>query len=141
MELHFQLTGIDQAAADTLRWLEEQGAKVVALNGNMGAGKTTFTAALLRAMGSSDVANSPTFSIINQYSTPSGNPVYHMDLYRIADEEEAIQAGIEECLFSGSLCVVEWPEKALSLLPDDTIFLYLQVLEDGSRILSSEKLH
>jgi tRNA threonylcarbamoyladenosine biosynthesis protein TsaE len=138
MELNFQLAGIDEAATAFLAFLKANNAKVVALTGAMGAGKTTFTAALLRAMGSRDIANSPTYSIINQYADSSGNPVYHMDLYRLRDEEEAIQAGIEDCLYSGNLCVVEWPEKAASILPEHTIHVHLQENEDGKRILSSK---
>jgi tRNA threonylcarbamoyladenosine biosynthesis protein TsaE len=138
MELIFQLPDIDKAAGKVLKWLAEQGGTVLALSGSMGAGKTTFTAAMLRVMGSKDVANSPTFSIINQYTGRSGEPVYHLDLYRLKDEEEALQAGIEECLFSGNLCVVEWPEKAASLMPEDAIFLHLMINDDGSRLISTE---
>jgi len=138
MELKFELSGIDEAAAAFLAFLKGNNTKVVALTGAMGAGKTTFTAALLRAMGSRDIANSPTYSIINQYADHSGNSIYHMDLYRLRDEEEAIQAGIEDCLYSGNLCVVEWPEKAASILPEDTLFVHLQENEDGNRILSSK---
>ncbi len=141
MELNFQLNKIDEAAETVLQWLNEQGATVIALSGGMGAGKTTFTAALLRATGSSDVAGSPTFSIINQYADAAGNAIYHMDLYRLRNEEEAIQAGIEDCLYSGNLCVVEWPEKAASLLPGNTLYLQITAKEEGTRVIAAAKTY
>jgi tRNA threonylcarbamoyladenosine biosynthesis protein TsaE len=137
MKITFQLEDIHEAAARCMDWLKNSPNRVVALYGSMGAGKTTFTAALLQAMGSTDLVNSPTFSIINQYEDANGQPVYHMDLYRLRDEEEAIQAGIEDCFYSGNYCIVEWPEKAESLLPQNTLLLNLIANGDGSRTLSA----
>jgi len=80
-----------------------------------------------------DTVGSPTFSIINQYQTQSGNTIYHLDLYRIKDEEEAIQAGVEDVLYSGDLCLVEWPGKINSLLPADTVFIKIDILNSNTR--------
>lgn len=135
MEITFQLEDIDQAAAGIWDAIKQTPSKVITLNGPMGAGKTTLTAALLKAMGSTDLVNSPTFSIINQYAGPNGQPVFHMDLYRLKDEEEAIQAGVEDCYYSGHYCLVEWPGNAPGILPDDFLSLELQVNPDGSRTL------
>jgi tRNA threonylcarbamoyladenosine biosynthesis protein TsaE len=79
--------------------------------------------------------SSPTFSIINQYETGEMN-VYHIDLYRIKDEEEAVRAGVEECLFSGNLCFVEWPSKAPSIFPAETVNLYFRVIDQQTRAIS-----
>ena len=101
----------------------------------MGAGKTTFIHALCQAMGVEDVVSSPTFSIINEYKTKQGKTVYHMDLYRIKDQNEAINAGVEDCLYSGNICLVEWPDKATGILPDDTLHLYITSIADNTRKL------
>jgi tRNA threonylcarbamoyladenosine biosynthesis protein TsaE len=101
----------------------------------MGAGKTTFIHALCEAMGVKDTITSPTFSIINQYKTVKGQTVYHMDLYRIKDENEAINAGMEDCLYSGNLCLVEWPEKAPGIFPDDTLHITITSVDDNTRKL------
>jgi tRNA threonylcarbamoyladenosine biosynthesis protein TsaE len=137
MQTIFHLSEIPKAADTLLAYAKEQSSRVIALNGQMGAGKTTFTAAFLKALGSKDIANSPTFSIINQYRDSTGKPVYHMDWYRLRDEEEALQAGVEDCLYSGYWCLVEWPEKAERLLPENTIIVHLTTNEDGSRTLST----
>jgi len=133
MEVNFLLKEID-AAAKTL--LAQTGHyKVIAFHGEMGAGKTTFINALCRAMWVEDVVSSPTFSIINQYKTNKGDTVYHMDLYRIKDEKEAMNAGVEDCLYSGNLCLVEWPEKAPGIFPDDTLHVTITSVDDNTRKL------
>ena len=133
MEVNFTLEHIPEAA---LKLLSVSSAyKVFAMHGEMGAGKTTFIHALCEAMGVEDVISSPTFSIINQYRTAKGQTVYHMDLYRIKDENEAINAGIEDCLYSGNMCLVEWPEKVPGIFPADTLHITITVINDNTRKL------
>lgn len=133
MELRFTLDEINTAA----QWLVNrmQGHTVVAFHGEMGAGKTTFIHALCELMGVKDHVSSPTFSIINEYRT-SDKTIYHLDLYRLKNEEEAINAGVEDCLYNGHLCLVEWPEKAPALFPDDTLHVYLQLIGTNTRSIS-----
>jgi tRNA threonylcarbamoyladenosine biosynthesis protein TsaE len=133
MEVNFSLNGIATAAEKLLT--EAGDYKVFAFHGDMGAGKTTFIHALCEAMSITDVVTSPTFSIINQYKTTEGQTVYHMDLYRIKDENEAINAGVEDCLFSGNRCLVEWPEKAPGVFPDMTLHIYITSIDDNTRKL------
>lgn len=133
MEVNFSLGQIQQVAGQLLA--EAQAYKVFAFHGDMGAGKTTFIHALCEAMNIRDVVSSPTFSIINQYKTKDGLTVYHMDLYRIKDENEAINAGVEDCLYSGNTCLVEWPEKAAAIFPDNTLHIYITSIDDNTRKL------
>jgi tRNA threonylcarbamoyladenosine biosynthesis protein TsaE len=134
MEVIFKLENIQEAAEI---FLAAAGHKnIFAFNGEMGAGKTTFIHALCEAMGVKGTISSPTFSIINQYTTAAGNTIYHMDLYRLKNENEAINAGVEDCLFSGDTCLVEWPEKAGGIFPDDTIHLSLTLIDSNTRKLN-----
>lgn len=133
MEVNFSLDKILDTAVNLLAQAEKY--KVFAFHGDMGAGKTTFIHALCEAMHIADVVSSPTFSIINQYKTKDGQTVYHMDLYRIKDENEAINAGVEDCLYSGNTCLVEWPEKAAGIFPDDTLHIYIGSTDDNTRKL------
>jgi len=132
MELTFTLSEIQVAAKNF--WEHTLGKKVFAFHGEMGAGKTTFIHALCKEKEVTDVVGSPTFSIINEYKS-SGENIYHIDLYRLKDEEETIQAGVEDCLYSGDICLVEWPERAASLFPDDTVHLYLHAIDEQTRTL------
>ena len=133
MEVIFTLDKIKEAVAKLLS--ASTAYKVLAFHGEMGAGKTTFIHALCEVMGVKDVVSSPTFSIINQYKTAGGQTVYHMDLYRIKDESEAINAVVEDCLFSGNTCLVEWPEKAPGIFPDDTLHIVITSVNDNTRKL------
>jgi len=111
---------------------------VWAFNAPMGSGKTTFIHALCDVMGVTDAVGSPTFSIINQYQSAEGKTIYHLDLYRIKDEEEAIQAGVEDVLYSSDLCLVEWPDKAQGLFPDNTVYLSIAIIDANTRRITAK---
>ncbi len=110
---------------------------VYAFHGDMGAGKTTFIRQLCRALGvEEDLANSPSFSIINEYrSDTTAELMYHFDLYRLESVEEALEIGVEDYFDSGALCLLEWPERIEPLLPDDTVVVEIKVNPDDSRTL------
>jgi tRNA threonylcarbamoyladenosine biosynthesis protein TsaE len=134
MDLIFKLENIQEAAAKFLSAVNING--VFAFHGEMGAGKTTFIHALCEAVAVKENISSPTFSIINQYSTTAGKVIYHMDLYRLKDETEAVNAGVEDCLYSGNTCLVEWPEKAPGIFPDGTVHITITMLDTNTRKLS-----
>ena len=120
-------------------WQYYEGQQVFTLEGQMGAGKTTFVKALCAAKGVKDATASPTFSIINQYLSASGTTIYHLDLYRLRDEEEAIAAGVEDTIYQhNAVCFIEWPEIIGHLLPAKTTRLQLSVLPDQKRLLKAE---
>lgn len=100
----------------------------------MGAGKTSFIRALCKLKNVKETVGSPTFSIINEYSFPGGL-IYHLDLYRLKNEEEAIRAGVEECLTSGEICLVEWPDRAPGIFPEDTLGISLETMDEITRKL------
>lgn len=107
-----------------------------AFYGSMGAGKTTFTVALCKALGvTDDSVCSPTFTIVNEYKRKNGSPVFHFDFYRIRNNSEAMNIGLEDYLYSGEICILEWPENVEDLLPDETIRIRISVGEDLSRDL------
>jgi len=108
-------------------------AKVIAFHGNMGAGKTTLIKALCNVFGVKNVVNSPTFALVNEYGTDSGKTIYHFDFYRIERIEEVYDLGYEEYFYSNRLCLIEWPEKIMPLLPSDTVHIYINVLDNGTR--------
>lgn len=112
--------------------------RVLAIHGLMGAGKTTLIHALCEVKGVKDAVGSPTFSIINEYFYDQGGKtlkIYHIDLYRLKDGEEARRAGVEECLYSDHTCLVEWPERAPELFPPGTVHLYIEVISSEIRRL------
>ena len=115
--------------------LEKAGSKVLLFQGEMGAGKTTLIKTLVRMLGSKDTVSSPTFSLVNEYKGETG-PIYHFDLYRIEEEEEAYGIGLEEYLDSGNWCLVEWPDKASSILPDNTTLIDIKIHLNGKRELT-----
>jgi tRNA threonylcarbamoyladenosine biosynthesis protein TsaE len=134
MDLNFSLDNIETVVQEFIDMLGKK--NVVALHGEMGAGKTTFVHAVCRAMGVIDAISSPTFSIINQYQTHDEKTIYHIDMYRLKDEEEAVQAGVEDCLYSGNYCFVEWPDKATGIFPADTLHITITALENETRKLT-----
>lgn len=130
MELRFDLPEIGEAAGQF--WQAFPSQRIFAFHGGMGAGKTTFIHALCAVKGVTDTVGSPTFSIINEYRYAGGS-IYHLDLYRLKDEEEAVRAGVEDVLYSGDLCLVEWPDRAPGLFPPDAVHIRLEVLDRDTR--------
>jgi tRNA threonylcarbamoyladenosine biosynthesis protein TsaE len=114
---------------------------VFALYGKMGAGKTTFVKAVCEALGVTDVINSPTFAIVNEYrSDKSGERIYHFDFYRIKKLEEVYDMGYEDYFYSGALCFIEWPERIEEVLPDDAVKVNMVEREDGTREITVNEL-
>ena len=109
------------AAAVLLKYWKEHGFGVLALYGEMGAGKTTLARQLVLEAGCTDEASSPTYALANAYALPNGRELYHMDWYRLKSGAEVEDAGLEELLYSGAPCLVEWPERAEELLPPNTL--------------------
>jgi len=116
--------------------------RVYAFEGKMGAGKTTFIRQLCQEMGVEDIVNSPTFAIINVYDLPAhspyGNELYHFDCYRLKSIHEAIDFGAEEYLYSGNYCFIEWPDILAPLLPEDTVTIKIEPMDENTRTLTVE---
>ncbi len=106
---------------------------VILLFGELGAGKTTLVKAFLSKIGSDDSISSPSFSIINHYNNFNNEPVYHIDLYRLDDEDEVMNLGIEEYLYSGNLCFIEWPQIILDTIDEPYHIVRIEILENNSR--------
>ncbi len=115
-----------------------EGRTVVALRGEMGAGKTTLVRALAEVMGVTDQVTSPTFALVNQYEGGQGERLYHFDFYRIDDVREAYDLGYEEYFYSGDLCLVEWPEKVEPLLPEELVEVHITVDSPTERTFTIE---
>lgn len=113
--------------------------RVLAFWGPMGVGKTTFIKALCKSLQVGDTVNSPSFAIVNEYTTGSNDTVYHFDFYRIKRQEEAFDLGYEDYLYSGAYCFMEWPEKIEDLLPYERLDLVFELQDDGSRLVRVEE--
>lgn len=124
---------LPQAAASFINNIPDH--SIIAFYGNMGVGKTTFIKAICHYLGVTDVVNSPTFAIVNEYTDDQGNPLYHFDCYRIKKLEEMIDLGYDQYFENGRFCFIEWPEMIENLLPANTLRITLSELEDGSREL------
>jgi tRNA threonylcarbamoyladenosine biosynthesis protein TsaE len=134
MELQISLAELEQFA-ETF-WKKAGDTKVFLFHGEMGAGKTTTITAVVKAKGVKDPVSSPTFSIINEYSYEDGGStktIYHIDLYRLKDEEEIVQSGVEDCLYSGAICFVEWPLKAPQLFDTNAMHVVITTIDEQTR--------
>ena len=109
--------------------------KIFAFYGKMGAGKTTFIKAMCEELGVTDVINSPTFAIVNEYMDGKGESIYHFDFYRIKRVEEVYDIGFDEYIYSGNLCLMEWPELIEQLLPEETVRVDIMENPDGTRVI------
>ena len=131
------LQDLDRAAGEFLEEIGDN--KIIALYAPMGAGKTTFTTALCKRLGVvEDAVSSPTFAIVNEYRTSSGESMYHFDFYRITKLQEAVDIGFFDYIDSGDLCIMEWPENIEDILPEETLRVSIKVLPDESRVISWE---
>ncbi len=131
MELLYDLDDIEIVAKKFILDIDEY--KIIAFTGDLGAGKTTLINAVCKELQVKETITSPTYSIIQEYHFGSENIIYHMDLYRIKHVEEAIDAGVEECLQSGHLCFVEWPENARSFFTENTVWVTLKTVSEFGR--------
>ncbi len=129
------LDQIDKVAEDFIQYISESDleSNIFAFYGKMGAGKTTFIKAICKVLGVKDIVNSPTFTIINEYRSSRGFPIYHFDFYRINRLQEAFDIGTEDYFAGNGLCLIEWPEKIAEILPEDHIKVTITTNEDLSR--------
>ena len=140
--MEIQIQNIDEMGEKAQEFIRALGDhRVIAFYGAMGAGKTTFIRALCEALGVTEPVTSPTFAIVNEYLSSAsgvlqGASIYHFDFYRIKRLEEAYDMGFEDYLYSGRLCLIEWPELIEDLLPDTALRVHISVLPDASRRLS-----
>jgi tRNA threonylcarbamoyladenosine biosynthesis protein TsaE len=128
------LTDLPRIAGEIITWVGDF-PTVWLLEGEMGAGKTTLTAAICKALGVVDTVTSPTFALVNEYATQKGDTLYHFDFYRIKDESEAVDIGIDEYFYSGSLCLVEWPSLIPLLIPEQRIEIHIAADPSGIRTI------
>lgn len=132
MEIHFSLDQLDEVAQ---KIISEKPNKVILFHGEMGIGKTTLIKKLCKKLGVNDTTSSPTFSLVNEYQTLDNQDVYHFDFYRLNSEIEALDMGVDEYLYSGNWCFLEWAEKIPNLIPDSHSVININMLSDGRRSL------
>ena len=130
MNKNYSLNELSQIAKEIIKNAQN---KVLLFYGDMGVGKTTLIKEICTILGVEDVAHSPTFSLVNEYQTTSNDIVYHFDFYRIENEEEAYDMGVEDYLYSNNWCLIEWPENVKNLLPLDAVEVRINLLENGQR--------
>lgn len=129
--------GIDELSEVAGLFLEKAGGgKIWLVEGAMGAGKTTFIKAMCTLLGVKDKMSSPTFSIVNEYAAANHQAVFHFDFYRLKNEREAVDIGIDDYFYSGAYCFIEWSEKIPNLIPDDCIVVNIQPITETTRTLS-----
>ena len=128
----YQLSDLPVIAEQTL---DKASSKILLFYGEMGSGKTTLIKELAKQLGVEDVTSSPTFSLVNEYHSKNGEILYHFDFYRIEDEEEAYDMGIEEYFDSGAWCFIEWPENVENLLPLESVVIKLTINPDNTRTI------
>jgi tRNA threonylcarbamoyladenosine biosynthesis protein TsaE len=137
VEFIAELSEINKIASQIILLKPE---KVIIFKGEMGAGKTTFIQALCKELGVKSAMSSPTFSLVNEYLTANKEVIYHFDMYRIQKEEEALDMGIEEYLYSNNWCFIEWAEKIENLLPNNYSIIHISVLKNKKRNIKWEQM-
>ena len=138
LQISYSLANIGNAAHQLWQYAHQY--KVWALSGDMGAGKTTLVHALCDMLGVEDAVSSPTFALINQYDFDDNGTrrtIYHMDWYRLRDEEEAVNAGMEDCLLQkDKYSIIEWPQKAEGIIPKPHLWMHVEVTGEQDRRLT-----
>lgn len=133
-----ELSTLQDTAKQLLSYFPEE--RIFAFYGSIGAGKTTFIKAICHELGSVDYVTSPTFALINEYTTIEGDVIYHFDFYRIKKIEEAFDLGYEDYIYSGNYCFIEWPEMIESLLPEEIVQVRITEVEHGKRLVKAIKV-
>ena len=137
MEIVYKEEKIDEVASRVLQNMEKE--QMICFYGSMGAGKTTLIKAMVRQLGAEQSGNSPTFGIVNEYSSADGSLLgYHFDFYRIEDQNEALDIGLEDYFSKDVWIFIEWPEKIESLIPDDAVKVNIDVVDNFTRKLTVE---
>jgi tRNA threonylcarbamoyladenosine biosynthesis protein TsaE len=133
MNINFSLDQLEEVAQQILN---QNPNKVILFHGEMGVGKTTLIKQLCKSLGVTGATSSPTFSLVNEYQTTNDQTVYHFDFYRLNKEEEALDMGVDDYLYSGNWCFIEWAEKIPNLLPENHSVITIELLSDGKRSLN-----
>ena len=132
--MEIKIKSIEEIGEAATQFINEMGENTVfAFYGKMGAGKTTFIKAVCEQLGVEDVINSPTFAIVNEYVDGEGESIYHFDFYRIKKEQEVLDIGYEDYVYSGHVCFMEWPDLIENLLPEDAVKVTIEEENDGCR--------
>ncbi|MNL15753.1 tRNA threonylcarbamoyladenosine biosynthesis protein TsaE [compost metagenome] len=132
MNIVFSLDQIQEVAEQIIA---QNPKKIILFNGEMGVGKTTLIKQLCKSLGVQDATSSPTFSLVNEYYTSNNQIIYHFDFYRLNKETEALDMGVDDYLYSGNWCFIEWSEKITSLIPEEHSTVTIELLADGKRSL------
>ncbi|KQB42437.1 tRNA (adenosine(37)-N6)-threonylcarbamoyltransferase complex ATPase subunit type 1 TsaE [Flavobacterium aquidurense] len=132
MDIVFSLDQIKEVAG---KILAQNPKKIILFNGEMGVGKTTLIKQLCKSLGVEEATSSPTFSLVNEYYTSNNQIIYHFDFYRLNKETEALDMGVDDYLYSGNWCFIEWSEKIASLIPEEHSTITIELLADGNREL------
>ncbi len=133
MNIEFSLSEINEVAN---KIIAQSPKKIILFNGEMGVGKTTLIKQLCKNLGVHEATSSPTFSLVNEYKTFDNQFIYHFDVYRLKNESEALDMGIDEYLYSGNWCFIEWSEKIPNLIPDEHSIINIELLSNGNRKLT-----
>lgn len=133
-----QINSVDEIAKAAKTFLDHfKEDRIFAFYGKMGAGKTTLIKALCRQLGSADPITSPTFALVNEYSTSTNERIFHFDFYRIKSIEEAMDIGFDDYIYSGKYCFMEWPENIEALLPENIVEVKIDVLDSSARVITA----
>ncbi len=131
----YNIAELDSLAREI--WQEGKSFKTWAFYAPMGAGKTTLVHSLCEFLGVKETISSPTFALINEYSSPVAGTIFHMDWYRLKDEQEAVQAGMEDAILSNNYCFIEWPEKAEEILPENIFRINIELVDENTRRITT----